>query len=161
LRSKDEWNTMSQISSTTTDRRPRITSLFENRVLGRVERLRLNPIRRNTNKMRGEHLRGRSGQSIEFADYRNYAAGDDVRFVDWNIFARLRRPYLELYQREEEMHVTVLIDASKSMTFENKLERAKQLGAAMGVMGLMNLERVSVYSFNQRGNDIGRFPPCT
>lgn len=139
---------------------PRITELLDHQLLSYIERMRLNPNRRLTNRSRGEHLRGRSGQSNEFADYRDYTAGDDVRFIDWNIFARLRRPYLKIFQQEEEMHVTVLIDASTSMTFEDKLTRAKQLAAAFGVMGLMNLERVSVYAFNQRNNGIGVLRPC-
>ncbi len=146
---------------TQASQQPRITELLDHQLLSYVERLRLNPNRRLTNRSRGEHLRGRSGQSTEFADYRNYSLGDDVRFVDWNIFARLRRPYLKLFQQEEEMHVTILIDASTSMTFEDKLTRAKQLAAAFGVMGLMNLERVSVYAFNQRDNNIGMLRPCS
>jgi len=138
-----------------------LTPLLDHRTLSRIERLRLNPLHRRTNKARGEHLRGRSGQSTDFADYRNYSAGDDVRFVDWNIFARLRKAYLKLYQQEEEMHVTLLIDASTSMTFEDKLQRARELAAAMGVMGLLNMERVSAYVFHQRGDDVGMLRPCT
>ena len=139
----------------------RMTSLLSNAVLGRIERLRLNSSRRFTNKSRGEHLSGKGGTSIEFSDFRDYAPGDDVRFVDWNIFARLNRPYMKLYQQEEEMHVAVLIDASASMGFENKLERAKQIGAALGVMGLLGMERVSVYSFNAAAEAPRRLPPCT
>jgi len=129
--------------------RAQITPLLTNELLARVEHLRLNSSRRFTNRHRGEHIAGRAGQSIEFRDYRDYTPGDDTRFVDWNIFARLRRPYIKLYQEEEEMHVVVLIDASNSMLFEEKLERAKSLGAAFGVMGLLATERVSVHAFNQ------------
>lgn len=137
------------------------TALFDNAVLGRLERLRLLPTRRLTNRSRGEHLSGKGGTSTEFSDYRNYVAGDDVRFVDWNIFSRLNRPYMKLYRHEEEMHVVVLVDASSSMMFENKFERARQLAAAFGVMGLMNLERVSVYVCNQVGQAPVFLPPCT
>jgi uncharacterized protein (DUF58 family) len=137
------------------------TALFDNAVLGRLERLRLLPTRRLTNRSRGEHLSGKGGTSTEFSDYRNYVAGDDVRFVDWNIFSRLNRPYMKLYRHEEEMHVVVLVDASSSMMFENKFDRARQLAAAFGVMGLMNLERVSVYVCNQVGQAPVFLPPCT
>lgn len=137
-----------------------LTSLFDNSVLSRLQRLRINASRRFTNKSRGEHLSGRGGTSTEFSDYRDYSPGDDVRFVDWNIFARLNRPYMKLYHQEEEMHVVILVDASSSMMFEGKLERAKQLAGAFAVMGLLGTERVSVYAFNALGDAPTRLPPC-
>ncbi len=84
-----------------------LTTLLDNDVLARVERLRLNPTRRQTNRSRGEHLSGKGGASTEFVDYRDYSPGDDVRYVDWNIFSRLNRPYMKQYRHEEEMHVVV------------------------------------------------------
>lgn len=137
------------------------TALLENNVLGQVERMRLNPNRRLTNRSRGEHLSGKGGSSTDFADYRDYVPGDDMRYVDWNIFARLNRPYIKQFQHEEEMHVVLLIDASTSMKFENKFERAQQVAAALGVMGLMNIERVSAYSFNHAGGKPLFMPPKT
>jgi uncharacterized protein (DUF58 family) len=80
--------------------------------------------------------------------------------VDWNIFARLNRPYIKLYRQEEEMHVVILVDASASMAFEEKLGKAKQLAAAFGLMGLLGTERVSVYSFNGAEAVPARLPPC-
>lgn len=127
------------------------TRLFPNAVLGQLERMRLNPNRRLTNRSRGEHLAGKGGSSTDFADYRDYVPGDDMRYVDWNIFARLNRPYIKQFQHEEEMHVVLMIDASSSMNFEGKFDRARQIAAALGVMGLMSVERVSVYSFNHAG----------
>jgi uncharacterized protein (DUF58 family) len=121
---------------------------MDNAILSRIERLRINCSRRFTNRSRGEHLAGKGGQSTEFSDYRDYSDGDDMRYIDWNIFSRLRRPYMKIFHQEEEMHVVVLIDASASMQFEGKLDRAKQLGAAFGVMGMLALERVSCWSFN-------------
>ncbi|MFC1806656.1 DUF58 domain-containing protein, partial [Planctomycetota bacterium] len=70
-----------------------MTALLGNRALGRLEQMRINASRRFTNKSRGEHLIGRGGTSTEFSDFRDYSPGDDVRFVDWNAFARLNRPY--------------------------------------------------------------------
>lgn len=138
---------------------PQVTSLFSNQVLSRLERMRLAFARRVTNKAHGEHLFGRGGQSTEFSDFRDYAPGDDVRFVDWNAFARLHRPYIKLFELEEEMHVALLVDASGSMLFEGKLERARQLAAAFGVMGLLGVERVSVGAFSGKG--LERLLPCT
>ncbi len=136
------------------------TSLLPNDVLARTERMRLSPLRRKTNHSRGEHLSGKGGTSTEFADYRSYVEGDDVRYVDWNIFARTNHPYLKLYKHEEEMHVVLLVDASRSMQFEGKFDLARQLAAAFGIMGLFNVERVSAYSCRERSEAPLIFPPC-
>jgi uncharacterized protein (DUF58 family) len=137
----------------TDDSTKQITSLLGNDQLARVQNYRLNASYRFTNRSRGEHLRGRSGNSTEFSDYRNYSDGDDIRYVDWNIFARLRKPYLKQFYQEEEMHVVILIDVSASMDFEDKLFRAKQVGAACAMMGLMGDERVSVHAFGQSAKE--------
>ncbi len=135
------------------------TTLFDNALLNQIERMRLKPIRRLTNRSRGEHLSGKGGSSTDFADYRDYAAGDDLRYVDWNIFARLRRPYIKQFQHEEEMHVVLLVDASTSMLFEDKFLRARQMAAAFGIMGLLNVERVSAYAVHSRTGRPWMFPP--
>jgi hypothetical protein len=137
-----------------------ITSLIENSTLRRLERMRINSSRLFTNKSRGEHLAGRSGQSTEFSDYRDYSAGDDTRFVDWNVFARLNRPYLKLYRQEEEMHVVILIDNSLSMNYEGKFERAQQLAASFGIVGLLAGEKVSVYPTHQPSGAPTCLAPC-
>lgn len=140
--------------------RPQLTSLFSNKVLDRLNRMRIRPVGKRTSRSRGEHLSGKGGTSTEFCDYRDYVPGDDTRFVDWNIFARLHRPYLKQFHKEEERHMVLLIDASASMRFDGKLELAKQLAAAFGVMGLLNNERVSAYASHQADNAPDRLPPC-
>src|SRR5580765_5598407 len=137
------------------------TSLLENEALARLERMRLLPRRRLTNRSRGEHHAAKGGTSTEFADYRDYVAGDDVRYVDWNIFARLERPYVKLYRHEEEMHVVSIDDASSAMQFDGKFDKARQLAAAFGLMGLMNVERVSTFVCNHAGREPLFLPPCT
>lgn len=139
----------------------KFTGLMDNAALARVERMRLLPLRRLTNRSRGEHLAGKGGTSTEFNDYRDYSAGDDMRYVDWNIFSRLNRPYVKQYRHEEEMHVVVLLDASRSMQFDDKFTRAKQLAAAFSVMGLMNSEKVSLYACQHFGQTPVFLPPCT
>ncbi|MBW3540180.1 MAG: DUF58 domain-containing protein [Planctomycetes bacterium] len=138
-----------------------LTALLDNRTLNRLERMRLNPVRRLTNRSHGEHLAGKGGSSTEFSDYRNYVHGDDTRYVDWNIFARLHRPFMKLYRYEEELHVVLLVDASTSMLVDNKLLRATQLAAALGMLGLLNVERVSAYSCNHRGSEPRFMQPTT
>lgn len=137
-----------------------LTSLFPNEVLARCERLRINPLRRRTNHSRGEHHAGKGGASTEFADYRDYSPGDDVRYVDWNIFARTGDPFLKLYKHEEEMHVVLLVDGSRSMQFEGKFDLARRLAAAFGVMGLLNVERVSGYACEETAANLTILTPC-
>lgn len=123
-----------------------ISPLLGNQTLAKLERLRLKPLRNLTARGRGEHLARKGGSSTDFADYRDYAAGDDLRFVDWNAFARLRRPYLKTFRIEEERHLLILVDASRSMAFEGKMALAKRLAAAFTVCGLFGGERVSVHA---------------
>lgn len=139
---------------------PQMTALLSNQTLDRLRRLRINPAGKRTSRSRGEHLAGKGGTSTEFCDYRDYTEGDDTRFVDWNIFSRLHRPYLKQFHKEEERNVVLLIDASASMKFGGKLELAKPLAAAFGVMGLMNNERVSAYASHQADGAPDRLPPC-
>ena len=124
-----------------------LTALFENDAVGRLEQLRLNPTRRLTNRSQGEHLAGKGGASTEFTDYRDYVPGDDMRYVDWNIFSRLHKPYIKQYRYEEEMHVVIIIDASSSMMFEDKFLRAQAIGRGVradGVDGRRTRERLFV-----------------
>ena len=140
--------------------RAQLTSLLTNRDLDQLGRLRINAARRLTNRSRGEHLAAKGGTSTEFCDYRDYAPGDDMRFVDWNIFSRLNRPYVKQFHHEEEMHVAILVDASSSMMFEEKFARARQLATGFAVLGLRNQEKVSVYALRSAGA-AARLAPCT
>ena len=126
-----------------------LTALLYNATLERLERLRLQSRTRRTNRGRGEHLASKGGTSIEFHDYRDYAPGDDTRFVDWNLFARLHRPYLKQFRREEERHIVALLDTSRSMDFEGKFALAQRLAAACAVLALHNLEPFSLYASNR------------
>ena len=101
-------------------------------------------------KMRGERLTKRRGESAEFADYRNYVVGDDLRFLDWNIYARLEQLFLKLFLQEEDLHVSVLIDISKSMDWgtPNKGLYARKVAAAIAYIGLINHDRVSLFGYS-------------
>ena len=85
-------------------------------------------------RMKGERRSTRKGQSVEFADFRSYVPGDDLRFIDWNTYARLDRLFLKMFFEEEDLHFYALIDASPSMAFgtPTKLRYAEQLAAALG-----------------------------
>ncbi len=103
-------------------------------------------------RLKGERRSKRKGQSVEFADYRNYVIGDDLRFLDWNLYARLDRLFIRLFMEEEDLHFYVLLDNSLSMDFgqPSKLYFAKQIAAALGFIGLVNMDRVVIEAFNDR-----------
>ena len=120
-------------------------------MLAQLERLEL--VRRKIfrGRMKGERRSKRKGQSVEFADFRNYVPGDDLRFIDWNTYARLDRLFLKLFLEEEDLHFYALIDASPSMDFgtPTKLQYAKQLAAALGFIGLVRADRVRIETLGQ------------
>src|SRR5438477_1576992 len=97
-------------------------------------------------KMKGERRSKRRGQSVEFADYRNYTVGDDLRFIDWNIYARLDKLFLKLFLEEEDLALYVLLDVSKSCDYgePHKALYMKKVAAALGYIGLVNYNRVNL-----------------
>jgi uncharacterized protein (DUF58 family) len=122
--------------------------LLHPQLLAQLERLELMSRKIFRGRMKGERRSKRKGQSVEFADFRNYVPGDDLRFIDWNLYARMDRLFLKLFLEEEDLHVYVLIDASTSMEFgePTKLQYAKQLAAALGYIGLTRADRVKIES---------------
>src|SRR5438552_11516962 len=132
--------------------KPQSPPLLDPDFLARLEQLELVSKKIFLGRMKGERRSKRKGQSVEFADYRNYVIGDDLRFLDWNLFARLERLFIRLFMEEEDLHFYVLIDNSLSMDFGNpsKLHYAKQVAAALGFIGLVNMDRVVIEAFNNR-----------
>lgn len=117
-------------------------------LLARLERVELATRRIFRGRMKGERRSNRQGESVEFADFRNYVPGDDLRHIDWNLYARLDKLFLKLFLEEEDLHFFALIDSSLSMGFgePTKLHVAKQLAAALGYIGLTRSDRVRVES---------------
>jgi uncharacterized protein (DUF58 family) len=114
--------------------------------MARLDQLDLMSRKLLAGKMKGERRSKRRGQSVEFADYRNYVVGDDLRFIDWNIYARLDRLFLKLFLEEEDLSLYVLLDVSKSADFgdPNKAMYMKRVAAALGYIGLVNYNRVTI-----------------
>ena len=127
------------------------TPLLSPELLAQLEKLELVTRRIFRGRMKGERRSKRKGQSVEFADFRNYVPGDDLRFIDWNTYARLDRLFLKMFLEEEDLHFFALIDASQSMDFGDptKLHYAKQLAAALGFIGLVRADRVRIESIGQ------------
>src|SRR5437762_9788189 len=114
--------------------------LLSSEFMARLDQLDLMSRKLLAGKMKGERRSKRRGQSVEFADYRNYVIGDDLRFIDWNIYARLERLFLKLFLEEEDLSLYILVDVSKSCDFfiPNKALHLKKLPAALGHVGLVN-----------------------
>src|SRR6201992_4077870 len=130
----------------TADPTSRQSLLLSPQFMARLDQLDLVSRKLLAGKMRGERRSKRRGQSVEFADYRNYVVGDDLRFIDWNIYARLDKLFLKLFLEEEDLSLYVLVDVSKSCDFgnPNKAHYLKQVAAALGYIGLVNYNRVSI-----------------
>src|SRR6187549_677019 len=123
------------------------TQLLPPQLLAQLERLELVSRKIFRGRMKGERKSKRKGQSVEFSDFRNYVPGDDLRFIDWNLFARLDKLFLKLFLEEEDLHFYALIDCSTSMDFGEpirKIQYAKQLAAALGFVGLCRADRVKI-----------------
>ena len=118
-------------------------------LMKRLEQLQLLARRRSKSTAKGERRSGARGQSVEFADYRAYAPGDDLRRIDWNLFGRLERLFLKLYEEERELPVTIFLDASESMSFGQvpKFDFARQVAAAVGYVAMCSFDRVTVEPF--------------
>lgn len=125
---------------------------FDTDFLRKLERLHLVAKRLSWAGAKGEHAASRKGFSLEFSDYRRYQRGDDLRYVDWNIYRRLDRLLVKMFTSEEEMNIYLLVDTSRSMGegAPVKLDYAKKVAAAIGYIGLKNLDRVGGASFSMR-----------
>jgi uncharacterized protein (DUF58 family) len=126
-----------------------MSALLTPELLRRLEQFQLLAQRRAKSSLRGERRSRARGQSVEFADYRTYVAGDDFRYLDWNLYGRLERLFLKLYEEERELPVRIFLDASESMTFgePRKFDFARQVAAAVGYVALCGFDRVSVNPF--------------
>lgn len=140
-------------------------------LLSRLERLSIASRRRIRGTMQGKRRSSRFGSSLEFADYREYAPGDDIRRFDWSVYSRTGRPFVRQYWDEQELQVNLYVDISASMDFgsepgqssenglpsENKLLYAKQLAASIGYVALASEDRVQAVVFSEEVK--GKLPP--
>ncbi len=109
-------------------------------------------------RTKGERRSARRGSSVEFADFRSYHPGDDLRYLDWNAFARLQRLFLKLFVEEEDLHVYVLLDSSHSMDFgaPSKFTWSIQAAAALSYIALCSGDRVQAYLHSAGAGDCSR-----
>jgi len=117
--------------------------------LAELEGLRMISRKVFRGQMRGERRSRNKGQSVEFVDFRPYIKGDDLRRIDWNLYGRLERFYIKLFEEEEDLRLYVILDCSRSMDYgsPNKFDYARKLAAGLSYIVLANLETVSVSVF--------------
>jgi uncharacterized protein (DUF58 family) len=129
--------------------------LLEETTRRKLDRLQLVATKVRAGAIKGDRRSRKHGTSIEFADYRNYAPGDDLRRLDWNIYARLERPYIKLLEDEEDLAVHVILDNSASMDWpqddaenQNKGLFARRLFTALGYIALAGNDRLMMAALN-------------
>jgi uncharacterized protein (DUF58 family) len=123
--------------------------LLSPKLFHQLEQLELLARRRSRSAARGERRSKARGQSVEFADYRTYVEGDDLRYLDWPLYGRLDRFFVRLYEEERELPVQVFLDASESMNFgvPTKFTLARRIAAAIGYIALCGFDRVTIRVF--------------
>jgi len=122
--------------------------LFDDEFQRKLDYLAIVSRRVFSGRMRAERRTKKSGSGVEFADHRDYQPGDDIRYLDWNVYQRFNRLLLRLFEEEEDLAIYFIVDASTSMGFGGgrKLKYAKRVCAALAYVGLANLDRVSIVS---------------
>ena len=126
--------------------------LFDEEFLKKLEYLHVVSRKAFTGKLRADRRMKKVGSGIEFADHRRYSIGDDFRYIDWNVYGRIDRLLLRLFEEEEDLHIYILLDCSKSMKIGSplKLHYAMQVTAALTYIGLGNLDRVGIIPFSDQ-----------
>ncbi|MEO8351254.1 MAG: DUF58 domain-containing protein [Chthoniobacteraceae bacterium] len=140
--------------------------LFDSAFIAKLEQLHVLARKLFRGEHRAERRSRQTGSSLEFADYRNYSFGDDLRSIDWNVYARLDRLFIKLYEQEQDLDIHFLIDASASMRWipeggnrtsntqwgdgvgrESKFDQTRRVAAALSYIALSNLDRVNIIWF--------------
>lgn len=127
----------------------KLTELLDREFIARLDGLDIVSRKIFQGKMQGERRSKRRGQGVEFADHRPYAVGDDLRFIDWNTYARLDQLFLRLFLEDQDLTVHVMFDASSSMAegTPSKEQAIRKIAAALGYIGLVNNSRVTISAF--------------
>jgi uncharacterized protein (DUF58 family) len=126
------------------------SALFDEEFLKKLEYLHLISRKTFTGALRADRRTRKVGGGIEFADHRKYAFGDDFRYIDWNLYGRVDKLLLRLFEEEEDLHIYILLDVSRSMLIGEplKLHYAMRVAAALTYIGLANLDRVGIVPFS-------------
>ena len=121
--------------------------LFEDSFLRKLEYLRIVSMRAFAGRDRADRLARKRGRGLEFADYRHYVPGDDVRHIDWKAYKRLNRLLLRLFDEEQDLPIYLFIDASRSMAGHDKFDQARRIAAALCYIGLVHFDSVTILPY--------------
>lgn len=134
---------------TTQSRTRKLSELLDAKFMTRLDSLDVLSRKILQGKLQGERRSKKRGQSVEFADHRPYVVGDDLRFIDWNVYGRLDQLFLKLFLAEQDLTVHLLVDLSMSMSVgePSKALFAKRLTAALGYVSLVNNNRLTISAF--------------
>lgn len=121
-----------------------IEDLLSSELIARLDPLDLSSKKVFFGKLKGERRSKKRGQSVEFADHRPYSTGDDIRHIDWNIFARLDQIFMKMFLEEEDLSLQLVLDCSASSDCgePSKFLFMQKAVMALGYVGLVNLNRV-------------------
>jgi len=144
---------MAAFGVTTSSRPVRVDELLDGGLMAKLDQVDIMSRKIFAGKLQGERRSKKRGVSVEFADYRHYVHGDDLRFVDWNIYARLDKLFLKMFIEEEDLSLVLAIDSSASMNWgnPNKFVFCQKLAMALGYIGLANHNRVTLFGFDSTG----------
>jgi len=133
-----------------------VTELFTAEFLGKLEGLHLLARQLSRGRQRSERRSVKRGAGLEFADYRGISPGDDIRAIDWKVFARSRHLLLKLFEEEEDLHVHLLLDCTASMAWgkPTKFDRARQIIGGLAYLALSNLDRAGISPIGPRDQDV-------
>lgn len=130
-------------------------SYLNDQFFSRLETLALNLRSDLAGYFGGKHLVSTYGQTVEFADYREYQLGDDIRRIDWNLFSRFEKYFLKLFTDERQMQVQIFLDCSASMGKDNEQKSAYAIAtaAAMGYLAVHNMDKVSFHVMHENKSE--------
>lgn len=126
--------------------------LFPDRLSKRLGSLSIVSRSRRLGHHKGTHRSSKTGTSLDFSDFREYHPGDDLRHIDWNVFARTDKPFIKQFLDEQEMRVHILLDATKSMSTDGKWDFARQLSIGLGHIALKSGDTVSFSTWSNGQN---------
>lgn len=126
-----------------------LSAVFTPQFLARLETLRLRSRRQFVGSRPGRHISPRRGAGLEFADYRPYTPGDDLRAIDWKLYCRTDRHYIKLFQAEEDLYTSLFLDLSASMAYpvgDEKYAAARNLTLALAYIVLAGDDAVKLHA---------------
>lgn len=129
-------------------------------ILKKLRKIEIHTSRLANDQLAGSYHSVFKGRGMAFAEVRQYQAGDDVRFIDWNVSARMNDTYVKVFTEEREMTVMLLVDMSASERFGSvaraKVETVAEIAALLAFSAIKNNDRVGLILFTDR---IERFVP--